>query len=189
MSDFTLSANSPLGSVRLNLAGISIRELADRALVSIAVPQGGETALGQALMSTYGLEFPDVGSSTVASATNVHLLGLQRDQVFVLAERSDEDPVSAVVENLGNTAYCTDQSDSWAIVELSGPECRRVLERICPIDLDAERFSEGAVTRTLMEHLGVIILRNGTDSFLLFSAASSARAFLHMLETSVRNAL
>jgi sarcosine oxidase subunit gamma len=38
-----------------------------------------------------------------------------------------------------------------------------------------------------MEHLGTIVLRDGTDSFLLLSAHSSAESFLHAVETSIRN--
>jgi sarcosine oxidase subunit gamma len=38
-----------------------------------------------------------------------------------------------------------------------------------------------------MEHLGVLILRSGDDEYLLLSASSSARSFLHAVETSLRN--
>jgi methylglutamate dehydrogenase subunit D len=38
-----------------------------------------------------------------------------------------------------------------------------------------------------MEHLGTILLREADDRFLLMSASSSARSFLHGLETSLRN--
>jgi sarcosine oxidase subunit gamma len=43
--------------------------------------------------------------------------------------------------------------------------------------------------RTVMEHLGVLILRTGDDAFMLLSASSSAKSFLHALETSVANVL
>jgi sarcosine oxidase subunit gamma len=61
------------------------------------------------------------------------------------------------------------------------------LERICPIDLHPQAFAVGAVARTLMDHLNVIILREGGDTFLLMSARSSARSFWHAVETSIRN--
>ena len=189
MTDFTLNAESPLGGVRIDLDGISIREMADLALVSIAVPRGGEDALNQALKRSYKAELPIVGTSTLSPAKDVRFLGLQRDQVFLLTKHLSDSPVVTILENLGNAGYYSNQSDSWAVLELSGPKSRAALERICPIDLDPDEFHEGAVTRTQMEHLGVIILRIYADKFLLFSPTSSSRSFLRMVETSAHNVL
>ena len=41
--------------------------------------------------------------------------------------------------------------------------------------------------RTVMEHLGVLILRTGEDDYLLLSASSSAKSFLHAVEVSLTN--
>ena len=38
-----------------------------------------------------------------------------------------------------------------------------------------------------MEHMGAIIHREGTDRFLLLSASSSARSFLHAVEASLEH--
>ena len=70
---------------------------------------------------------------------------------------------------------------------MSGTGVRVALERICPLDLDDQAFPEGRVARTAMEHLSVIILRDGPDSFLLMSPRSSARSFRHAVELSVEN--
>ena len=51
--------------------------------------------------------------------------------------------------------------------------------RICPIDLHADAFGPDHATRTVMEHIGAMILRTGEDAFLLLSARSSAQSFLH----------
>ena len=88
---------------------------------------------------------------------------------------------------IADTAYLTDQSDSFAIVRIKGARSRDALERICPIDLHLDEFSVGTVTRTLMEHLGVIILREDEDAFMLMSARSSARTFWHAVQTSIQN--
>jgi sarcosine oxidase subunit gamma len=73
------------------------------------------------------------------------------------------------------------------MLRVSGPKSRIALERICPLDLHPSTFPQGRVARTLMEHLGVIILHEGPDTYLLLSARSSAGSFLHAVETSVRN--
>ena len=55
------------------------------------------------------------------------------------------------------------------------------------LDLAPGSFPEGASTRTVMEHLGTLIVRDGPDSFLLAAARSSAKSFLHAVETSAQN--
>ena len=189
MPDFTLTAKPPLDGIRIDLDGVSVKEISDRQLVSISIPRNGEAPLNQAVMNAYRLELPVVGTSTVTPATDVRLMGIQRDQLFLLCEHTGDNPVAAVSEVLGNAGYYTDQSDSWAVLELSGPQSRRVLERICPVDLAPDQFAVNAVTRTVMEHLGVIVLRTGADTFMLFSATSSALSFLGAIETSARNVL
>ena len=79
------------------------------------------------------------------------------------------------------------QSDNWVGVRISGTRSRDALERICPLDLHPDVFGIDQVARTVMEHLGVIILREDKDSFLMLSASSSAKSFLHAIETSIHN--
>ena len=98
------------------------------------------------------------------------------------------DHAARVISNqLGEAGYYTDQTDSWVTLRVSGAKSRTALERICPIDLDPKAFSPGAVTRTVMEHHGAIILRDGQNSFVLLSARSSACSFLRAVERSVDN--
>ena len=75
----------------------------------------------------------------------------------------------------------------WVALDISGPKARDALERICPIDLHDDAFAIMDLARTTMEHLGVIILRTDEERWRLLSASSSARSFLHALETSVKN--
>jgi sarcosine oxidase subunit gamma len=88
-----------------------------------------------------------------------------------------------VVEGkLGGAGYTTDQSDSWVVLEISGPDTLAALERLCP--LNTATMPENGYGRTTMEHMGAAILRLADDRFLLMSASSSARSFLHAVETS-----
>ena len=64
---------------------------------------------------------------------------------------------------------------------------RDVLERICPLDLDPYVFTLGSVSRTVMEHIGTIIYRDGYDSFVLLTMRSFAKSMLHAIEVSVTN--
>jgi len=187
VSDFTLTARSPLGGVQLDFDGVTIAEVSNMAIVSLATPHGGEDALAKAVRSAYGTGLPAVGQSAKSKAGGARFLGLARDQAFLLFDEPGGNPLDAIAKDVIEAAYLTDQSDSWAILRISGPKARAALERICPLDLHPSAFPEGHVARTMMEHLGVIILREGPDTFLLMSARSYAGSFLHAVETSVRN--
>ncbi len=187
MAEGSLTSRSPLGGFSKDFDGLSVAEVTGIAIVSLAVPLGGAEALAKAVKSAYGVELPAVGQSTVAEAGDARFLGLARDQFVLLFDDTGADPVGAVTEKLSGTAYLTDQSDAWALLGVSGPNCRAALERICPLDLHPTAFAIGAVARTVMEHLNVIIHRKAEDTFLLMSPRSSAGSFLHAVTTSAEN--
>lgn len=173
----------------MSFDGVTLKEVADFGLVSIAAPIGGEKKLIQAVKKSYGCDLPAVGSSDVSKNSELRMLGLQPGQWFAFFPHAGDDALSSVSEKLGMGGYYTDQSDSWAVLEISGERAREALERICPLDLHPTAFPKGAVSRTVMEHLGVINLRTGEDTFTLMSARSSAQSFLHAVETSIRNVI
>lgn len=187
MSEIQLAAKSPLGGVRLEFEGITVSEVTDRAIVSVATPLGGEAALTEALLQAYGADIPKVGGSTMSAKHDARFLGLQSDQMFVLFPHAGLRAVDDIAGPVRGAAALTDQSDSWVLLRVEGAKSRLALERICPVDLAASAFPPGAVARTIMEHLGAIIVCEDTDKFLLMSARSSARSFLHAVETSARN--
>jgi sarcosine oxidase subunit gamma len=185
--EFTLTARPPLDGYSQQFGDLDITELTDMALVSIATPLGGEDALAAAMQQAFEVTLPAVGQSTVSGTGSTRFLGLQPGQVFAMFASESDRPAAIIADKLGEAGYYTDQSDSWVVLQLSGPQARETLERICPIDLQTGAFAEGAVTRTVMEHLGTIILRTGTDTFVLLSARSSAKSFQHAVLTSINN--
>ncbi len=180
-----LIEQSPLDGFKTVIGTIEIAEVADKALVSVSTPLGGEDALRVALKSAFGADVPAVGRST--SGNDCSCLGLARDQFFMLMDHSGHWPEKSVATALNGTGYTTDQSDSWVMLRVSGVDVREALARICPLDLHADIFPVGHVARTSMEHLGVLIFATGDDEFLLMSARSSSASFLHAVEVSARN--
>ncbi len=187
MPDFTLEAKPQLGGFSLTLSETELAEVRGKALISIAVPLGGDTALAEAMEGALGVAVPAPGKTALSTADGLRLLRLQQDMLFALFNHQGDRPVEAVSGRLGEAAYYTDQSDSWCLLRLRGPLARAALERICPLDLHDSAFAGGDVARTTMEHLGAVILRESAGSYLLMSAASSARSFLHAVETSLKN--
>ncbi|MFD0858981.1 sarcosine oxidase subunit gamma [Roseovarius aquimarinus] len=185
MPDFTLTAAPPLAGYDRSFGDIRLSAPKDLAIVSIALPLGGEDAAKTAIKSAFGAALPDVGLS--AAAKDVRLVRLGLDQAFVLMTRATPDAEPHVAAKLGGAAYTTDQTDAWCALEISGPGARRALERICPVDLHPDVFAVNALARTVMEHMGAIVLRTGEEAYLLLSASSSAKSFAHAVEVSAKN--
>lgn len=186
MPDYTLTSAPPLAGYDQTFGATRLHAPADLATVSIALPLGGEDAALAAVKSGYGTDLPEPGRSTVAK-DGARLVRLGADQAFVIFTHAAPDAEPVVAKRLDGAAYTTDQTDVWTGLELTGPGSRTALERICPIDLHPDAFAIGNAARTVMEHLGTLVIRTGDDTFLLLSASSSARSFLHAVETSITN--
>jgi heterotetrameric sarcosine oxidase gamma subunit len=187
VADFTLTAATPLDGLNLRFEDLEIEEESGRALVSLVVPNGGEVALADCVMQTYGVDTPAAGKSTHAIYGNTYLLGMARDQIFLLFDDPGGDPVTQVENLIGQAAYLVDQSDSWVMLAVSGNRARIALERICPIDLHPGKFSVGNVARTVLEHHAGIVMRIDPERYLLLSPRSSAKSFAHAVQVSAEN--
>lgn len=187
MFEFVMTAQSALDGYAQSFDGVDLAERRGLAVVSIAIPRGGDSKLKTAMKSAYGVEFPTPGSSVTSKDGKTKFLGMNLEQAFAVFDHPDADAATIVGKKLKGRAYVTLQSDNWVGVLISGTRSRDALERICPLDLHPDVFGIDQVARTVMEHLGVIILREDKDSFLMLSASSSAKSFLHAIETSIHN--
>lgn len=187
MADYELYSTSALGGYDRGFDGAVLKEVPGLAVVSVAVPLDGRKALATAVKSAFGCALPKPTVSVLSKDKSVRLVSTQADQVFVLFEHSEPDAADHIAAKLGTAGYYTDQSDNWVALSLSGPAARSALERICPVDLDPGIFKVNASARTVMHHLGTLVLRTGEDTYLLMSVRSSALSFVHAVETAVEN--
>lgn len=179
-----LTPTAVLAGYDQSFGTLRLTEMTALAMVSLALPLGGEEPAMKAIKSAFKLDLPDPGRS-VASKTH-RLIRISPDQALVVFD--DDAPLAepAVRAALNGACYTTNQTDAWVGLRLDGPDARRVLERLCPLDLHDATFPVDAAARTVMEHMGAIVVRGGATGFMLFSASSSAHSFLHALETSIR---
>jgi sarcosine oxidase subunit gamma len=185
-SPLNLEASSPLGGYSHDFGSVKVEEITGKALVSIAEPLGIKTKLKTAIKKSLGAEWPEIGSSTTSSK-GYQLLGIQSDMIFAYFDHPGGLADKPVKSLLKDNAYCTDQSDAWAMIQISGEGVYAALERICPLNLASDVFEVGAVARTSMEHLGVIIFKTDENTFVLMGATSSAEDLLHAVTVSVTN--
>lgn len=182
-----LNTSTPLNGFSAEINNVSINEVTGRAIVSVAMPRGGEAKFKSAIKKELKLDLPEPGAFTSCKTANGQLVWASEDQFFYLFDENDLEPEKAVKSKLGASAYVTNQSDAFVMLSVSGDRRLEALERICPIDLDTKTFSVGSAARTMMEHIGALILRSSDNEYVLLSASSSAGSFLHAVETSAKN--
>lgn len=183
---FELTAEPILANYSCSFDGVELYEITGRAMLSMATPQNGKDALDQQLEKAYGLALPGVGHWLSCEPENTQFLRLQGDLCFVLFDYSGDRALEKFAQSISD-AYLSDQSDSWVMLSLSGVKSREVLERICPIDLHPAAFPPGSVTRTVMEHISVMIVCEAENQYTLMALRSYAGSYLHALEVSIRN--
>ena len=170
--------------------GISVSEVTDQAIVSMAIPKAKNDAFNKAVKKSFKVERPEIGQFTQSKTNNARFLGLQQDQMFVLFDYEGDRAVEEISTKINSTdqlAYLSDQSDSWVTLRISGDNCLDALERICPLDIHPSAFTVGSVARTSMEHMATIIIHESEGSYLLLSLRSFALSFLHAVTTSIKN--
>ena len=185
-SSLNLEASSPLSGYSHDFGSVKVEEVTGKALVSIAEPLGIKTKLKTAIKKSLGAAWPVIGSSTTSSK-GYQLLGVQSDMIFAFFDHPGGLADTAIKASLKDNAYCTDQSDAWVMIRVSGEGVYAALERICPLNLAPDVFELGAIARTSMEHLGVIIFKTDENTFVLMGATSSAEDLLHAVTVSVTN--
>lgn len=184
MADISLVAAPVLGGFQQTFTTCTLAERIDIALISVATPRQGKDVLSKGISAKWALDMP--GATKMTQANGLRAIPLTADQFLLAFTPENERTEAAVQSDLEGLAYTTTQTDAWVILELSGKGSIAALERICPLDLDLEVFPDESASRTVMEHLGVLIVRLAEDRFWLMSARSSAASFLHAIETSCR---
>ncbi len=180
-----LAAEPFLDGYSLDLGDVAVAEVTDISIVSIATPLGGGDALASAVQAAWGCALPAPRGTTSSPDGSVTLIFSTPDQTLAILPGVEGLAVSGIAAELGNVGYYTEQTDNWVGLRVFGTKAISALERICP--LDTALMPVGGAERTVMEHLGVFIMREAEERFLLLSGSSSAKSFLHAVELSMRN--
>jgi len=188
VANLTLTARSALDGFTKDYGTLQLREITGLAVVSIATPLDGGTVLSKAVRAAFGAGMPSPTMTTVGK-NGTRLMSSAADQILVLFDHPTPDANAVVHAKIKGAGYTTDQTDNWVALEITGSNALKALERICPIDLHDSAFAVDQSARTTMEHMGVFIIRTDAQSYTLLSASSSARSFLHAVETSITNVL
>ena len=192
----SLTAQSPLGGYEMVADGTSLIEVTGLSMVSVAPLAGSQGVFQTAMAKLFKTGSPKPSATMALDRSGkkkCSLMPSAQNQWFLCFDDDGTNPIDAAKALLGKSLSkqmaMTDQSDSWVVLALSGPQSRETLARICPIDCSASAMPIGTTARTSMEHLGAIITRRPDEGdrqpcFWLLSARSSAASFLHAITGS-----
>lgn len=164
---------------------LTITERVDVALASVAARRGRMADLA-ARAKGVGLPLPEPARHAVGSPYAAFWVG--PEMWFVEAPFATHELIAAELKTaLGDAASVTEQTDAWVAFDLAAPALAPVLERLCNVDFAA--VPDGHATRTVIEHLGCYLIRQGAGQARLYGPRSSAQSLLHALEVAATSAL
>jgi sarcosine oxidase subunit gamma len=157
------------GLLPLVKAGMDLVEVIPARITSVAPLAGRDREVAAALKGL-GLGWPAPNRSV--SGAGGQCLWSGRGQAFV---------VDADVGALGGIAALTDQTDGWAVMDLSGVGAADVLARQMPLDLRPASFAKGHVARSQLGHMMCHLTRIGPEAFRIMVFRSMAATAVHEL--------
>jgi sarcosine oxidase, subunit gamma len=159
---------------------LSIAERIDVALASLAARKGRLADLAKAAQ-TAGVPLP--GPATHQQGTPYSAFWTAPEMWFVEAPYATHELIADLLKSaLGDAASITEQTDAWVAFDLAAPDLTPLLERLCNVDFP--NVPTGYATRTMMEHLGVYLIKHGPGAARLYGPRSSAESLLHAIETA-----
>ncbi len=186
MDNRKLIALTPLNLVAplaVTIGAVTITEVADLAMASLAIRLGQDKAVAKAAAEA-GIALPPPGRFQRATPYGAFWTGPQ--MWMVEAPIGSHDDIVAILKPLfGEAASLTDQTDAWARFRVSGTDLPVLFERLCSADLRAA--SAGAAIRTVIEHLGAFLLVVAADQIEILTARSSAASLHHALTTAAKS--
>jgi sarcosine oxidase subunit gamma len=162
---------------------LTITERTDVALASIAARKGRIADLAKAAEKA-GVPLP--GPASYQPGTPYSTFWVAPEMWFAEAPYGTHELIADLFKTaLGDAASITEQTDAWVAFDLAAPDLAPVLERLCNVDYTARPI--GYATRTVMEHLGVYLIKRGPGAARIYGPRSSAESLLHAIETAAHS--
>lgn len=167
----------PEGGPRLRLwerAGVVIWQIA--AWRDADVPTVRST-----LRKSLRVALPDHANGA-ASAGGRTAIWIAPRRLWLVASVQDASSLAALPDLVASRAAVTDLSHARVVLQLSGPEARTALARLCRIDLHPKAFGPGRTAQTPIGQMAALIhCIDEAPSFDLYLPRSFARSATQML--------
>lgn len=155
---------------------LTCTEIANLALAAVAARIGHEQQCAAILQKLLGAPVPIVGKTTIGSNYSAFWIG--PDQWMLSAPfGTHEDIATLLKENLGDTASVVEQTDAWAVFDLSGDGIEAVLELLCNINMRA--LKSGDTRRCAIHQMGCLIICSDPSSSIRILGPRASAGSLH----------
>ena len=172
-----LIAKTPCaGLLPQTIGALELTELDLGPMTSIAPYKGQSKTASEALKTAHQVALPKPNRTTSKDGVTAIWFGL--DQALLVGAAPDS--------MLANYASLTNQSDSWAVVQLKGAGAADALARLVSIDLRASHFKRGHTARCDLMHMMASVTKTGADSFQIMVFRSMAQTLVHDLTRAMQ---
>ena len=167
--------------------GLAITESANLAMASLTCRLGRSEDFARTALAVFGMAMPRPG--LVKAQPPFAAIWIGPDQWLIEAPFDTHEDIARIVKDkMGGTASVTEQTDGWARFEVEGPRAADVFERLCALDIRS--MQTGAASRTLVEHLGcLVVCREAGQRFSVLGPRSAAGSLHHALVTAAQSAI
>ncbi|MGB8813495.1 MAG: sarcosine oxidase subunit gamma [Paracoccaceae bacterium] len=187
MANHRLKPLTPLGhdaAEIVSIGPVTLTENTTSALASLASRLGREADVAKAAKAA-AIALPGPGRCVFATPYGAFWLG--PEQWMILAPFDTHEDITAHLKPLfGDAASLTEQTDAWVRFDLTAPNLARLFELLCA--LDTASMADNSATRSIIEHLGVYVLRQNATHFTVLGPRSSAASLHHALITAAKAA-
>lgn len=179
-----LTALGKREATTVTLPALTIAERTDVALASVAVRNGRMADFTKAAEKA-GIPLP--GPASHQHGAPFSAFWTAPEMWFVEAPYATHELIADLLGSaLGDAVSITEQTDAWVAFDLDAEDLSPLLERLCNVDWPV--LPEGYATRTVMEHLGVYLIKHGRGAARIYGPRSSAESLLHAIETAAHSA-
>ena len=164
-------------------AGVIVRERADYGLAMVIARHGQEAALATHLAGA-GIKLP--GSPTRQAQGSHAYLGVGPGRWLATCDGAADNAWAVrLAHDLAGLAAVTDQSDGYAVMQVSGDKARAALAKGVTIDLHPRAFRPGDIAVTQIAHIGAIFWQvDDRPTYEIAIFRSLAGSFWHWLSAS-----
>ncbi|MCE2517034.1 MAG: sarcosine oxidase subunit gamma [Alphaproteobacteria bacterium] len=188
----SLKAVTPLGAsapVVDEINGFTMREVVDRALVSVAARKGQDKAVAKILAKLIDAPTPQAGhfGGAMTKSKSAAIWMAPAQWMLDAPMKSRDDITTSLAAEFGGKASLTDQSDAWCRFEITGPQIDRLCSLLCAVD--PRRLTAGCATRSSIEHIGAFLVRLGRTKLHVIGPRSSAASLHHAITTAMTSSV
>lgn len=163
--------------------GVKIEEVTSLTIASLAARRGAAVELATSVQSVLGVALPAERRSATFARGMIVWTG--PEQWLVLSNGGTGREVSELAEAVAGFASVTDQSDSRAVLNISGPRVRDTLAKGVMLDLHPRAFQPGDTAVTLVAHISAqVTLLDIAPTFQVMVPRSFAHSFWDWLTQS-----